>query len=139
MIKKILVPTDASTYSRNAMATAVKYAKAFGAEIELLHVVSLPPYGMYDFTPRHFNDEELAEMGRKIFAATTKKVDLEGLKVTETIVTGYPAAEIAKAIEKDVDLVIIGSQGRRPLAGALLGSVTQRVLADTRCPVLVVK
>ena len=139
MVKKILVPIDGSDYSRHALTTAVEYAKIFNAEIELLHVVSLPPYGMYDFTFYRLSDEELDEVGKKLLEVTGKGIDFSDVKITQTVVSGYPATEIVNAISNNVDLVIMGSQGRRPLAGAILGSVTQRVLADTRCPVLVVK
>ena len=139
MVKKILVPTDGSAYSRQALKTAVEYAKTLNAEIELLHVVSLPPYGMYDFTFHSFSDEELDEVGKKLLVVTGKGIALSDVKITQSVVSGYPATEIIKAINNNVDLVIMGSQGRRPLAGAILGSVTQRVLAETRCPVLVVK
>jgi nucleotide-binding universal stress UspA family protein len=138
MVKKILVPTDGSGYSRRALKTAVEYAKVFGAEIEILHVVS-EPLGIYDFNLYHVTDEQLEEAGERIMAATSKDLDLSGVSFNSKVVSGYPASEIINAANDNVDLIVIGSQGRRPLVGALLGSVTQRVLAVTRCPVLVVK
>ncbi|NLB51484.1 MAG: universal stress protein [Syntrophomonadaceae bacterium] len=138
MIKKILVPTDGSGYSRRALKTAVEYSKVFGAEIEILHVVS-EPLGIYDFNLYHVTDEQLEEAGKRIMAATSKDLDLSEVSFKSKVVSGYPASEIINAANDNVDLIVIGSQGRRPLVGALLGSVTQRVLAVTRCPVLVVK
>lgn len=139
MIKKILVPTDGSDFSRTALKTAIGYAKVFDAEIVVLHVVSLPPMGMYNFDLSPLTEEQIEEAGKRIIEATSRGLDLSGIRFSSIVISGYPATEIIKAIGNNIDLVIIGSQGRRPLTGALLGSVTQRVLANTRCPVLVVK
>ena len=52
---------------------------------------------------------------------------------------GQPARQIAAtAAQVGADLVIVGTRGRSPAAGALLGSVTQRLLHISTCPVLVV-
>lgn len=138
MFKKILVPIDGSRYSREALKTAVKYARHFGAEIETLHVV-FEPLVMYDFNLYHVTDEELKEAGQRTMELASKGLDLENVTINSRVACGYPALEIINAINDNVDLVIMGSLGRNPVVGALLGSVTMRVLAGTNCPVLVVK
>ena len=142
MIKKILVSTDGSDYSRRALSTAIEYAKQFNSEIELFHVVSQPPPGMYDYTITDYipiSEERGNEMGEQILNATLKGMDVSQVIVSKKTVTGYPASEIIDEIKRGFDLVVMGSRGHRPLVGAVLGSVTQRVLADAPCPVLVVK
>lgn len=142
MVNRILIPTDGSEYSRRALSTAIEYAKAFNSEIELLHVVSQPPTHMYDFTIKEYyplSEEQVAGIGVKVFDATLKGLDLDKIQIKNKVVTGYPAEEILYEIKRDFDLVIMGSRGHRPLAGALIGSVTQRVIAEAHCPVMVVK
>lgn len=142
MVNRILVPTDGSEYSRKALSIALEYAKVFQADIELLHVVSQPPTHMYDFTVKEYyplSEEQVAEIGARVFDTTLKGFDASGTKINKKVVTGYPAVEILYEIKRDIDLVIIGSRGHRPLAGALIGSVAQRVMAEAPCPVMVVK
>ncbi len=142
MVNRILVPTDGSEYSHRAMLTAMEYAKVFGAEIELLHVVSQPPTHMYDFTVKEYyplSEGQVTGIGVKVFNATLKGLDTNKIQIKDKVVTGYPAEEILYEIKRDFDLVIMGSRGHRPLAGALIGSVTQRVMAEAHCPVMVVK
>lgn len=140
MIKKILVPTDGSAPSKRAFKTALDYAKVFKAEIKMLHVVPMPPLGLYDVSLFHVTDEQLDEIGKQIMDEVSEGLDFDGTKVDVKAVSGYPAAEIIKTIDDDkIDLVIIGSRGRSPLAGALLGSVTQNILSGISCPVMVVK
>jgi nucleotide-binding universal stress UspA family protein len=142
MVKRILVPTDGSAYSRRALSTALEYAKVFNAEIKLFHVVSQPPTHMYDFTIKEYyplSEEQVAEIGANVFDSSLKELETDSIKITKKVVTGYPAAEIIHEISEDVDLVIIGTRGHRPLAGALIGSVTQRVLAEANCPVMAIK
>ncbi|MEN6391768.1 MAG: universal stress protein [Syntrophomonas sp.] len=142
MVNRILVPSDGSEYSRRALSTAIDYARAFDAEIELLHVVSQPPTHMYDFTVKEYyplSEEQVAEIGLKVFAATLKGLDAGNITVKTKVITGYPSEEILHEMRRDIDLVIMGSRGHRPLTGALIGSVTQRVMAESHCPVMVVK
>lgn len=143
MVKKILVPTDGSAYSHRALSTAVEYAEIFNAEIEILAVIPDNPYGMYDKLKA---DDALAEREKKlalaqqIFDVTSRTVDYGNIGHINVISYGNPADEIINEIKKkSVDLVIMGGQGRSPLVGALVGSVTQRILSYSPVPVLVVK
>lgn len=142
MVKRILVPTDGSEYSHRAMTTAVEYAAVFNAEITLFHVVSQPPTHMYDFTIKEYyplSEEQVNGISSKVFEATCEHVEAGQVSIEKKAVTGYPASEIISELDNDIDLVIMGSRGHRPLKGALLGSVTQRVMAEASCPVMVVK
>ena len=142
MVKKILVPTDGSAYSQRALSTAVEYAGIFNAEIEMVVVIPDNPYRMYD---KLKTDDPLAErekkteFAHKLFEDTQKNVDYGSIKHNNVIRYGNPADEIINEIKKGFDLVVMGSQGRNPLIGALIGSVTQRVLSYSPVPVLVVK
>lgn len=141
MIKKILVATDASKYSKNAFETAVGYARQFQAEIELIHVFI--PYGYHEdflgLPNLNVSDEQIKEIGENVFKETLEGIDTSGVKINKKIIEGHPAASILEEVNNGIDLIIMGSRGHGPISGALLGSVTQRVLANASCPVLVVK
>ncbi|UWG95817.1 universal stress protein [Dehalobacter sp. DCM] len=142
MFTRILVATDGSEYSREALKMAVELAKKFNSEIELLHVITEPiPYLGSDLSSfwHQLTDEQIKEIGNKVMEMTLWGVSPENIDIIKKIVTGYPAEEILNEIRRDFDLVIMGTRGHGPLAGAVAGSVTQRVIADADCPVLVVK
>lgn len=141
MIKRILVATDASEYSRHALSAAIEYAKQFQAEIELLHVVSQPSIGYPELSGYFFaySEEQVNEIGKQILDETLKGIDIGQVKISRKVVSGYPQTAILDEIKRDIDLVIMGTRGHSPIGGALIGSVTQRILAEAPCPVLVVK
>lgn len=140
MFKRILVATDGSDYSRQALIAAVQIAEKFDANIELLHVATELAAGTIDIDGRHaVNAEDSAEVGRKVMDRTTARIDTSSVKITYKTIPGKPAAVILKELRRDFDLVVMGTRGLGPLAGAVLGSVAQRVVADSPCPVLIVK
>ena len=142
MFKRILVTTDASEYSRRALSTAIGIAKQFQSEIELVHVIATP-YPLYgdiiSGTTAFLSKEQVQMLGNRVFEATLTGLDTGQVKIHKKIRQGLPAPSILAEIKRDFDLVVIGSRGYGPVAGIFVGSVTQRVLADCPCPVLVVK
>lgn len=141
MFKRILVPVDASEYSRHALSTAIEFAKRFNSEIEILHVVhqSMPYLEINDMPFMLYSEQEIHQFGKEVIERTLKGIDIGEIRVNQKIVADYPATAILNEIKRDIDLVVMGSRGHGPFAGAILGSVTQRVLAESDCPVLVVR
>lgn len=83
-------------------------------------------------------DEQLTAFGEKVINETMK--DSPEGKVTKLVEKGNPAERIIKfANAQGFDLVVMGTHGHGPFAGAVLGSISQRVLSGARCPVMVVK
>ena len=83
--------------------------------------------------------ERRAELDRSLARAAA---ELRGrvTRVTRATPTGTPAGEIVSvARELDADLVVVGARGLGGIERLLLGSVSERVLRDARCPVLIVK
>lgn len=142
MFKRILVPTDGSDSSKLAFSKAVKLARLANAEVLLVHVTFTPQayWGnnlAYGVT---ISEEELQDLGNTIIEETIKDIDLSNIKLTSRIISGSPPNIVVNlADEENIDLVIMGSHGHGPFAGAFLGSVSQRVLAKASCPVMVVK
>lgn len=141
MFKKVLVATDGSEYSRRAFEAAIASARCFGADIELLFVFKQPRnYGTFSgLSTVEFSDEQIQEVSERIFAATTRDIDYSGLNVEKKVMIGSHAATILEESKNGIDLIVMGSRGHSLVAGAVIGSVTQKVLSVASCPVMVVK
>jgi len=146
-LKRILVPVDFSQQSRKAMEYALSFARQFNAEVHLLHVIEIAPLAapawpvspvpmMQDVTTQ----ASLRESAAKQLAGWRQEISSEA-RVKATVREGVSAhAEIvAAANDGNVDLVILGTQGRTGLAHLLIGSTAERVVRHAPCPVLVVR
>ncbi len=152
-IKKILVPVDYSDSAKTVLAFADAHAEAFGAEVNLLHVVDTTTYdsylqrGMMGEGMAALPIEEVApdsEMGQKIKEFMDKaQAELDkyasGGSVTHktTLKHGSVVDTILKTIEEyQPDLVIMGTHGWTGIRHMLLGSVTEKVVRLSQVPVL---
>lgn len=141
MFKKILVATDGSEHSRQAFKMAVELSKVLGSQIVLLHVVFTPEALGYVLSGNTTVVQEQFDLnGEAVLDITTQGVDTEGIMIEKKAIPGHPVAGILEEIARaNIDLVVIGSRGYGPIAGSLLGSVSQRILHDAACPVMVIK
>jgi hypothetical protein len=115
-LRRVLLPVDHEPSPQEAVIRAVRTAEAFGdepVEIVILHV----------------NGGDLPRFNRPPSQACTWK---------ETHGEGDVAAAILGAALKDVDLIIMATEGRQGMVDALRGSVTERVVRGAPCPVLAV-
>jgi universal stress protein A len=140
-IRRILVPTDFSDAAGEAVQAAVVLARAFDAGIELLHVTAtvalLPP--PVEVVPFSVLMPDLQKRVESRLTEDAQRVRAAGIPCDTHTMEGSPHAEIVKrAIEMAADLIVMGTHGHGGLAHAVLGSVTERVLHKSRCPVLVV-
>lgn len=142
MFKKILVPTDASEYSRRALKMALELARSVQAEVVLLHV-SYTPQAYWGYTISYgitVTQEQLDQNGELALDATLNGIDSEQVVIHKRVESGHPVTIIVDQIKKEnIDLVIMGSHGYGAIAGSVLGSVSQRVLQRASCPVLIIK
>lgn len=142
MFKRILVPTDASEYSRRALKTALELARYVQAEVVLLHV-SYTPQAYWGYTISYgitVTQEQLDQNGELALDATLIGIDNEQVVINKRVESGHPVTIILEQIKKEnIDLVIMGSHGYGAIAGSVLGSVSQRVLQRASCPVLIIK
>jgi nucleotide-binding universal stress UspA family protein len=139
-LQKILVPVDFSPCSQKALDYALPFAKQFGAELILLHVIE--PVVVIPVT------EVLPDSDLMNESAASVKQSLEELRaklgqhlaVRTLIRTGNPHLEIVDvAKELGIDLVILSTHGRTGLEHVLMGSTAERVVRRIGCPVLVVR
>ena len=140
MLKKILVATDASEYSKRALKTALELARKFNSEVELLFVMHMPV--MYDFSAYNYivSPEQIEEEGELALGATLEGIDISNVILSKKKIQGDPAKVILQELEdQDFDLIVMGSHGYGAIAGSILGSVSQKVLHGAKRSILIVK
>jgi nucleotide-binding universal stress UspA family protein len=137
-IRTILHPTDFSEHSRFAFQTACLLAHECGARLIVLHVVE-PPVTITGTTalPLIADELPLADAGKHLHRLRPSDPDLV---VEYQLAVGYPAEMIVRvAREQAVDLIVMGTHGRRGFGHLLMGSVAEQVLREATCPVLTLK
>lgn len=140
-IKKILYPTDFSEPSDQAFAAAVFLAERYGAELHMLHVLALHAADPND--PEH-SLPGLDDVYEQLSSAADVRMRTAGETHASTIelhqsqVRGLSAAAgiLDYAEDQDIDLIAMGTHGRRGLRRFIMGSVAEEVVRLARCPVL---
>src|SRR6266446_3910609 len=143
-LHRILVPTDFSKHSHNALMYAVAFAEKFGAELYLLHVVQdlalFIPDAVTATPPLAPPVEQLTAAARAALEDVVRKSEFQGVPHHSEVREGTPFYEIIRfAREADIDLIVMGTHGHSGLAHVLLGSVTEKVVRKAPCPVLTVR
>jgi nucleotide-binding universal stress UspA family protein len=132
-VKKILYPTDFSSYSNQAYFHAVALAENHGASLTILFV-----YSTSGSTPE-LHDEVSDEAYWKRQLEQIRPVN-GNIPVHHVLLEGDAASEIVRyAQDAAMDLIVLGTHGRTGLERLLMGSVAEKVMRDAPCSVLVVK
>src|SRR5688572_4487155 len=138
----ILVPTDFSEHSEEALRVAADLAQHYGASISLVHVYEPVQYVMpegYFFSPEQILRLEAA-LRAQLAKAERALADASAPRVESHLLDGLAFSEIARfAKEHGSDLIVMGTHGRTGVKHVLMGSVAERVIRTAPCPVLVVK
>lgn len=140
---KILVATDGSKHSLNAVKYAAKLTKNMRStdSITLISVHDDVAFRhASQFVGKNEVEDYLRELSEKELKPARKVLDTAEVKHNQAIVIGHVSEEIVKfAATGKFDLIVMGSKGRSGFADLLVGSVAQRVLATATQPVLLVK
>ena len=145
MFKHILVPTDGSLFSRDAVRKAVSVAKENGAKISALYVKLPPPAHYWSHViwvnlPEPSAYEEFAEKEAQealdFVGEICRESGVECNKISMTHEHIYQAI-IDEASKNNCDLIFMASHGRRGIDALVLGSETHKVLTHSKIPVLV--
>ena len=155
MFEKILVPLDGSEHSVRALRIAVQMAKRFDGKITLIHAysVSVRPIAMPEPTtltppsvpimpPADFSKvvEAARKAGSAILADGKSKIGADGVTVETLLKEGHTVQEILKtARDGEFDLIVMGARGISKIREILLGSVSDGVIRNAPCPVLITK
>jgi nucleotide-binding universal stress UspA family protein len=135
--KKILLATDGSENTAQAIKAAVDIARRRGSEIHLIHV-------WHDVHTPHahaFVRSELRQQGREILDKEVKMIEEQGGTVTRShLREGRTFEEVIKLGDKlEADLLLVGSRGHRGLRRMLVGSNSEDIVHHAHRPVLVVR
>ena len=145
MYKRILIPTDGSKVARKAITGGIELARELRASIVGYHALEAIGSGFYSegvsARPVAIKQlqERMAKQGQQFLAEIVHACEASGVAcepVVSTPATAYQGI-IEAARKKRCDLIFMASHGRGALATLLLGSVTQKVLAHSKLPVLV--
>lgn len=148
MIKSILVPTDGSEGSGNAIQMAIEMAQKYDAQLHIVYVVPKGelPKQVLEYLKEERVDGGLGKLtakviGEAVLEPVLEKVKSQGVMTGKWMVLrGDPAEEILKfAKSRKVDMIIMGKGGRGSIKGLLLGSVSRKVCNLSECPCVTVK
>ena len=139
MYSQILVPTDGSPASDAAIEHAIDLARQYDATLHALYVVDGAAYSTLEAGAQVVVDaleSEGEEATRRVAAAAERA----GVGCETTVATGTAYSAIRDYVdERAIDMVVMGTHGRKGLDRYLLGSVTERVVRTSDVPVLTVR
>ena len=136
MLRSVLVPLDFSDVSEAALVYARNLARTYGARLHVMHVmendflrpVASDPHVHAEAMARHLADK-LTDEDQRMFQAVAvmRKSDA-------------PADEIVQYAESEhIDLIVMGTHGRKGVAHFFVGSVAEQVVRSAPCPVLTMR
>jgi len=142
-IKSILFPTDFSEGSSQALQYATDMAKKYGAKLYIVHII----YDIAKATGWYVPHTSMDQMYKDIEAGAKKELEafgveeLSGMKnIERSVIVGVPHEEIINFVKKNkIDLIIIGTHGRKGMDRILFGSTAAQVVRFAPCPVLTVR
>ena len=138
MFRRILIPLDGSELAEKALKQALEIARSYGSILHLTRVVPLidlcGEYSSVAFI------ERLGKMRNRSQNYLNRKLDelrSEQLRVDATVLIGNPAIRVVElAEEREVDLIVVSSQGRTGLARWYFGSTAEDIARRSSLPVL---
>jgi nucleotide-binding universal stress UspA family protein len=135
-VRHILAPTDFSEHSKQAVTYAFELAQKLHAKLSLLHVIEVPVYAIEVALPL----EGLEADARRELARLLPEAETAHVAVTRLVVMGVPYQRILEtAADEEVDMIVMATHGRTGLSHLIMGSVTERVVRTSPCPVLTIR
>jgi nucleotide-binding universal stress UspA family protein len=147
--RRILVTTDFSETSLEALPVAVEIASHFQAELLLVHILpvdtptpwDIPPYadfGLASLPLPEYEAQVKQEVERRLAVVAAKRV--HGVTVRGLVGRGDAAGEISRmATVEKADLIVLATHGWTGWRHLVFGSVAEKVLREAPCPVLSVR
>jgi nucleotide-binding universal stress UspA family protein len=142
--EKILIGTDGGDLMAPVYDHAAYFARLTDATVHIAYVLDIAGFTAYPIDSSWENMYDvLLEEGKQIVANAKRDLASRGViedRIVTTVLDGHPAEEIDKyAGSQDIDLVVIGSHGRKGLDRLLIGSVADKVVRGSKVPVLIVR
>jgi nucleotide-binding universal stress UspA family protein len=143
-MKKILIATDGSPSSAEAVAFGVELAEEHEAAVIFVHVapaldvIPMAGNGLAGAVPRV--PHKVTDYDRASLQDAAQVAGEHGVNSSSKLLVGDTADEIVTyADAENVDMIVVGSRGHGALASALLGSVSRGVLSESKRPVMIVR
>jgi nucleotide-binding universal stress UspA family protein len=135
MTYRIVVGVDGSPHSDAALRWAIDEAEARNGEVTAVFAWQVPFLSF----PGAFDRDELEKASKEFIVDNVSRVEkTPPIPLLTLVAEGDPAASLIEAA-KGAHLMVVGTRGRSPWSGLLLGSVSQRCAAGAPCPVVLVK
>jgi nucleotide-binding universal stress UspA family protein len=131
----VVVGVDGSPHSDAALRWALEQAQTRGGEVTAVYAWQLP----FVSIPGAFDRDELEKAAKEFVIDRVSTIAPSPAVPLRPLVAESDPAEALIAAAADADLLVVGTRGRSPFAGLVLGSVSQRCAAAARCPVLLIK
>ncbi len=140
-IKKILIPIDGSDHSTRAAELGVSVAKLVGAQVMIFYVIDTVVLDQIaKGSEREDVERELKQDGERYINYVLKLAEKQNVKADSLLGKGRPFEQVVNLAKRlDMDLIVMGTYGRRGSDRILIGSVAERVIEYASCPVLVAK
>ena len=152
---KLLVPVDGSNASINAVKKALELSRKYNFSIKLISVVTEKnsEYRRHENAWRGVDgsiiseseelekqlEKKVKENADRLLNAIVSKLDFSGIKVETEVLLGEPYVKIIETAKNDnIDMIVMSNRGFSKIKRFFVGSVTQKVLSESPCPVLVV-
>ncbi len=144
MYQRIMVAVDGSETAGRGLKEAINLAKDQKARLAIVHVIDLVVvYGVGQFPGAYIGATR--ELARDVVEHARKTAQAAGIEPEiqspEIVTAGYHVAETITEVAHDwkADLLVIGTHGRRGVSRLLIGSVAERVVRLSPCPLLLVR
>lgn len=156
-MKKILVPVDGSNASISAVKKSIEIGKTYNSLIKLISVVKSTEHRRKDRNENLWSavdgsiisdsvelenklESKYVENAQMLLDQIVTKLDFNGTKVEKQVLVGEPFEKIVETAKNGgFDLIVMGNRGFSKVKRFFVGSVTQKVISEAPCPVLVIK
>lgn len=139
---KIVLAVDGSDYTKRMLGHIAAHDELVGKDNEFVAVTvtaALPPHAAR-FLPADVLRSYYADEAEKVLKPVREFARMQGWRLRERHAKGDPGETLAAIVNEEApDLLVMGSHGHGAFAGAVLGSVSTRLLARTRLPTLLVR
>lgn len=150
MFERILIATDGSKFGEKAAKVGIELAKLSGGKVIIVYVADINKYtssaGLISPfggpSPEAIDNvvANIREAGEKATLHVKELARASGVTSDRLIVEGNPPSEILRIAEDDkIDVIVMGSIGKTELEKFLMGSVAEKVVHDSKLPVLIVR
>lgn len=141
--RNIVIATDGSENTQKAISYGIEIAKLSGATVHALYVVDTSSFSSIPMSTEGGWEamyEILKTEGEKAVSDVKNQGEASGIEVKTVVLEGHPINEIVEFAEKNkADLIVMGTLGKTGLDRFLLGSVAEKVVRNSKVPVMVVR